>query len=138
MRRIEPIKKNSPRKTEDGEQMGIIRWADHCKQSGIFVGERLLHVPNGGRRNKREAAKLKKMGVRKGVSDLFLAWPNEQYAGLWIELKVPKPFRARVTLEQQKWLKKMRQAGYAACVCYGAEDAIQTIQSYLDGEPINE
>ena len=45
------------------------------------------HSPNGGKRNAREAAKFKRMGTRSGFPDLFLAYPNKQYAGLFIELK---------------------------------------------------
>lgn len=48
----------------------------------------LLHIPNGGFRNKLEAIKFKKMGVRAGVSDFLI-----QNAGMpvgWIELKAGK------------------------------------------------
>lgn len=35
----------------------------------------LLHVPNGGTRHPREAAKLKAMGVLAGAGDLLCHWP---------------------------------------------------------------
>src|SRR5690349_751155 len=44
------------------------------------------HVPNGGKRNVREAARLKRMGVRAGVVDLHFCMPKGQLAV--IELKV--------------------------------------------------
>lgn len=45
----------------------------------------LAHVPNGGTRNKAEAAQLKASGVIAGVHDLFFYWQNQLY---WFELKV--------------------------------------------------
>ena len=33
------------------------------------------------------ARKMKKEGQKRGVSDLFLAYPHGSYCGLWIELK---------------------------------------------------
>lgn len=47
-----------------------------------------FHSPNGGARDKREAAKLKAMGVRPGVADLGLMLPGGRMG--WIELKADK------------------------------------------------
>lgn len=45
------------------------------------------HVPNGGKRGKIEAAKLKKMGVKPGVADVLIIKNQRAY---WIELKAEK------------------------------------------------
>ena len=45
----------------------------------------MAHVPNGGSRNKVEAAQLKAAGVLAGVHDLFFYWKKQLY---WFELKV--------------------------------------------------
>src|SRR5258708_7664463 len=45
-----------------------------------------LHVPNGGRRNPREAARFKRMGVLAGASDLLLWHRGNSFA---LELKSP-------------------------------------------------
>lgn len=37
----------------------------------------------------REGRKFKLMGVRKGVPDLFLSIPNDEFHGFYIELKKP-------------------------------------------------
>lgn len=47
----------------------------------------LFHVPNGGFRNKIEAAKFKTMGLVAGVPDLLLIWGGKMYG---IELKFEK------------------------------------------------
>jgi hypothetical protein len=46
------------------------------------------HAPNGGGRDAREAAKLKAMGVRRGVADLAFVLPDGRAA--FIELKADK------------------------------------------------
>lgn len=112
--------------TEDQEQIALVHWAAYhtiCK-------DHLLHIPNGGSRHKLEAYKLKKMGVRKGVSDFFLAYPIDEYHGLWIELK-SKRKTARVSREQCIWLGRMECRGYAAETAYGCDGAIKIILRYL-------
>lgn len=44
-----------------------------------------FHCPNGGRREPREAAKLKAMGVMPGVADLGIMMPRGRIG--WIEIK---------------------------------------------------
>ena len=44
----------------------------------------IFSVPNGGKRNKREAAKLKATGLRAGVSDLIVVQPNRC---IYVEVK---------------------------------------------------
>ena len=59
------------RSSEDTEQEVVIQWARFS--SGKWPELKLLHhIPNGGSRNKKEAVKLKHMGVLAGVADLHL------------------------------------------------------------------
>lgn len=44
----------------------------------------LIHVPNGGKRNAREASKLKRMGVFPGVADFLFFYKSKTH---FIELK---------------------------------------------------
>ena len=60
-----------PVPTEADEQIALFEWA--ALQSGRFPELALLyHVPNGGSRNKIEAARLRAQGVKSGVPDLCL------------------------------------------------------------------
>lgn len=114
---------------EDTEQMGVIDWADW--NVGRYPELQLLfHVPNGGKRNVVEAARLKAMGVKAGVPDLCLPVPMNGYAGLYIEMKYGKN---RTTKEQEKWIVALRQQGYKAVVCYGGEEATKELEEYLKG-----
>jgi hypothetical protein len=91
----------------------------------------LIHVPNGGSRaNHFEGWRLKRMGVRKGVSDLFLALPRGGFHGLWIEYKAEPPNDAPLSAPQQEWLDMMAAQGYDAHCCRGIEQAIETLRRY--------
>lgn len=119
---------------EDMHQAALFGWASAATVGDIAVGDYLLAIPNGGKRNKREALKLKRCGVKAGVSDLFLPVPRGTMHGLWIELKAPahmgKP-AGKPTKLQLDWLNRMGDQGYAAIICHGWEAAAQTITDYL-------
>ena len=116
------------RHLEDAEQIALMQWAELATVAGYRVTDYLFAIPNGGKRNIREAARLKRMGVKAGVSDLFLPIPCGPAHGLWIELKAGK---GRPTEAQSAWLSRMALQGYATCVCHGAEEAIRAITAYL-------
>lgn len=112
---------------EDTEQIGVIEWAEwHTSQ---YPELKLLHhIPNGGKRNAVEAARLKAMGVKAGVPDLFLPVPRGGYAGLYIEMKYGKN---KPTDKQSEWIAALRQQGYKVTVCYSGAEATHELESYL-------
>lgn len=112
--------------TEHDEQKAVVRWFD--LQYPALRG-RLAAVPNGGQRHIAVAAKLKAEGVRKGFPDMMLLKPAGGYFGLFIELKRVKG--GSVSPEQADWLDWLSQQGFMATVCKGAEEARETIKSYL-------
>jgi hypothetical protein len=113
---------------EDSEQIALIHLATLCVIDGKRISDYLFAIPNGGKRSKTEAARMKKMGVKPGVSDLLLPIPRKGFHGLWIELKAKK---GKPTKEQLEWLDKMTAEGYAAVLCYGCLSAIKTIEQYM-------
>ena len=118
---------------EDNEQICLMEWA--TAQSGKFPELSLIfHIPNGGKRNAREAARFKRMGVKAGVPDLFLPVPRGGCHGLFIELKAP---RGKLSDYQRGWIKSLKASGYAVSVCYGYDEARQDILHYLALEKPN-
>jgi hypothetical protein len=120
--------------TETQHQITLMTWAK--KISLAAHGSRpelglLFHIPNGGGRSKREAGILKAMGVRAGVSDLFLPVPAGTKHGLWLELKA---IGGAISTEQRVWLGEMKKNGYSAFLCVGWEEARDRIVEYLGGE----
>lgn len=124
------------RHEESREQQALVRWADMTWMPGNGdrkIGAYLYAVPNGGRRDRVTAAILKTEGVRPGVPDIVLAWPAGGHHGLYIEMKRIKGGRA--TEAQRDWLQRLREAGYAAHICHGFDEARQTILEYLGVAP---
>ena len=116
--------------TEAQEQTELFKWAElqKCKYPEL---ELLHHIPNGGKRNDVEAARLKAQGVKPGVPDVFLPVARKSCHGLYIALKRQK--NAHVSDAQKKWIEALTGQGYQAEVCYGYQEAIKTILQYLKG-----
>lgn len=113
---------------EANEQEALFRWAAFVR--GRFPEIDLLyHIPNGGSRNRLEAANLKRQGVKAGVPDLCLPVARGGFHGLYIEMKYGKN---KPSENQKQWLSDLRKQGYAAEVCYGWEQATEMITKYLE------
>ncbi len=87
-------------------------------------------VPNGGSRNPREAATLRKEGVLPGVPDISVDEPRKGFHGLKIEMK-RKDGKGVLSSAQKKVMRQMADRGYACVVCHGADEAWDALQSYL-------
>ena len=118
-------------RTEADEQKAVIQWCILMEKRWPEL-EYIYHVPNGGSRNRIEAANLKEEGVKAGVPDLELPAARGRYTGLHIELKHGNN---KVTADQDRFLKALRKMGRCAVVCYEAEPAIQVISEYMRLSP---
>ena len=115
--------------TETEEQIAVFSWA--ALNLGRFPELELMHhVPNGGKRSKPEAARFRAMGVKAGVCDIFLPVSRWGYHGLYIEMKA---LDGRVSREQDRFITAAQNQGYYCRVCYGADEAILTLEMYLTG-----
>ena len=113
--------------SEDEEQIALFRWTEYQKNR-VPELELLFHIPNEGKRSPQVGSKMKKMGMKAGVPDLFFPVPRGKYHGLFIELKAGK---GRATENQKAWLKRLSRQGYCAAICYGWQEAANCIQEYL-------
>lgn len=104
---------------------------DHVIARGV-PGLVHFHVPNssklGGKRTKSgvplEAIRLKKLGFRKGVSDLIFIWCARIFI---LELKAPGN---RPTEEQWQFLNDCEAQGANTAVAAGLDAAIQQLESW--------
>ena len=113
--------------SEAQEQVLLFQWAK--MQENVYPELKLLfHIPNGGKRNLKEAMNLKRQGVKAGVLDIFLPVARKDKHGLWIEMKYGKN---KCTIEQVKWLAWLYNQGYMCKVCWSSEEAIAVIKEYL-------
>ena len=116
---------------EEIEQTCLFRWA--ALESGAHPELALLHaIPNGGKRSKSEAARMKAAGVKPGVPDMFLPVAREGCHGLYIELK--RRDGGRVSTEQTAWMDALARQGYKTALCHGWDAAREEIQRYSGRE----
>jgi hypothetical protein len=91
-------------------------------------------IPNGGRRNPREAAILKAEGVSRGAPDWLCFMPGSQRVsgrlapavGLALEFKRPDK-RVRASPEQVAWHHQLRSCGWRVEIVRSADEAWQVV-----------
>lgn len=119
-------------RNEDKEQQTLIKWSGQAYIRREFPELKLLfHIPNERKCDPREGRRLKLMGVKAGVPDLFLPVPRGKYHGLFIELKAEN---GKPTESQLWWRNELNGQDYFSAVCYGWSQASELILSYLRGE----
>jgi hypothetical protein len=90
----------------------------------------LYHVPNGGLRDKRTGAEMKRLGVKAGVPDLCLPCARGKYHGLYIEMKRLKD--SKTTKEQEEWHRMLTAENYKVVTAYNCEEGIRCIKEYIN------
>lgn len=113
--------------TEHEEQCTLFEWAEVCVHKDKL--KTMFAIPNGGERNIVVAAKLKKEGVKAGVPDILLPYPNGGYNGLFIEMK--RREGGRILKKQREWLRNLTENGYVCVIARGFEEAKGAIEKYL-------
>ena len=112
---------------EDEHQTALTNWARMMRTQ--YPTLRLYHhIPNGGLRDKRTAARLIGQGVHSGVPDVFIPAARGGYHGIYVELKTgansPTP-------NQNEFMSGAMAEGYYCAVCYGWPCAAAVIEDYL-------
>ena len=117
---------------ESDEQSWLFQWAQDMAVLKWTELALMYHIPNGGSRNKVEAARLKAQGVKKGVPDIFLPVARGGYHGLYIEMKRRKG--SVVSQEQKEYIAALIAQGYRVEVCKGFHAAADVIEEYMGGK----
>ena len=127
---------------EHDEQAALFAWAElaqgeHPELAMLYAnvngGKLPYHRNAKGQVTSPQRIKLVQEGLKRGIPDITLAVPRGRFHALYVELKradrsnKPSP-------EQVEWIERLRYYGYAAVICYGAQDAISTIVAYLTQE----
>lgn len=119
---------------ETREQMAVIQWARLQAKANPekYPGLDWLHCSlNGVKLTAVQARIAKAMGMKAGISDLFLPVKRGEFSGLVIEMKAGKN---KPTQEQLDYLNHMASQGFAAMWCAGAVAAIDTIKAYYEAD----
>lgn len=112
---------------EDCEQIALMTWV-RLVATKYRALDLVFHIPNGGYRDIRTAAKFKAMGLKPGVWDIFVPVPAP---GLWIEMKAGK---GRLTPAQASFRDQMEPHGYSFVVAYSWHEAAQAIADHVGFE----
>lgn len=122
---------------ETTHQKALIRWFD-VNYPGL--SPLLFSIPNGANFSGASPAKrfgqinkLKAEGMRSGVPDLFLAFPFNGFAGLFIEMKDEGKTLCSLSKEQAYYLDALNEVGFCTVWCSGFEIAKAAIETYLNG-----
>lgn len=113
------------RPKNEGEDQLQIAVMEHLHLRGM-PGVIYFAVPNGGQRSKSEAAKLKRMGVLAGVSDIgVILPPNGQYGALELKVGDNKPSAA-----QDAFGVAVTDAGALFAVAWNIDQALRILESW--------
>ena len=93
-----------------------------------YPGVLIFAIPNGGKRGKREAMKLKVEGVTAGIPDLCAP----EFA-LFVEMKKPG---GRLSKDQKLMIPRLESAGQTVLVGVGFEDARDQISGFMASRKI--
>lgn len=119
-------------KPEQIDQINLVNWFHYNYPQ---YAEDFHHFANERKCSWQEGRLLKSMGVKRGVSDIFLAVPIKDKYGLWIELKVDKGRlkvdKGKLSSEQIAFMERKISRGYEAVAAWGFEAAKQVIIAYL-------
>ena len=121
-----------PVPTEATEQTWLFEWINQMAALRWPELELAFHIPNGGSRNKIEAARMKAQGIKAGVPDVFISVPRCGYHGLYIEMKRQRG--GKVEEAQKELIPKLRAQGYRVEICKGFHPAADLIEQYMTGK----
>jgi len=118
--------------SENQEQRALVKWLSMHP----VLKDYYLKNNNEGKRTEAQGWNLKLMGLRSGVSDLFIAYPTNRYHGLWLEVKrniiySPSQKKNDTWIAQQEWIDRMNDIGYFATFCFGWEDGKRIVEEYF-------
>lgn len=110
---------------ETAEQICLFDWI----RTQPHIEPYAMHIANERRCSIQQGKILKRMGVKAGVADIFVAIPRGIYHGLWIELKAGKN---KATPLQKEFLANMAKQGYLTACVTGYENAREIIENYIN------
>jgi hypothetical protein len=136
--------------TEYKLQVAICKFLEMQYPDVMFLSDAISNV----KLNKQQAARNKAIQKRDfACPDLMIFKPNEKYCGLFLELKQTSPYKLDGQLkkqtvklkntagqitqvydhleEQERALRKLKNAGYAAEFCWSLDMAVSIINNYM-------
>ena len=114
--------------SESKLQQTCVKWWAYAAHAKGIDRRFLVAIPNGGKRDARTGALMKKEGAVAGMADLVLFHPWDDTRPLFIEMKLPKGRQSESQIEFEKLFKA---AGYSYVICRTFEEFRVAVESYL-------
>lgn len=111
--------------SEERIQMMVVQWFRTQYRDAFLTISPNVKVSIG------VAMKLKRMGYLAGTPDLLILHPVGDFCGCLIELKTDE---GKPSSKQMAILSHLRDVGYFSAVCYGFDDAVETITTYMENK----
>ena len=111
--------------TEKEIHSAIVKYLEYLPNNILFTST--LGGVYLGSANWSQKSILKKH-YKKGVPDILIFEPRNNYFGLMLEIKTVK---GRPSVHQKEWIKRLNDKGYLAVITYGFSDAIDIIDMYF-------
>lgn len=118
---------------EDDLQAAIVAWLGYSLRPDV----RFCHVPNGGRRDIREAKRMKAAGTVAGWPDLQLVWSSLHTVGItrdvpvgrvaFIEVKAPGGRLSPAQVDFESWC---RERGIPHAVVRSLDEAVAVVKGW--------
>lgn len=106
-------------------QIQCVAW---LKYQYPYLAPLFFAVPNGGSRDKREAAIMKAEGITAGVSDLILNVPSGRYTQLAIEMKAG----SSQSEAQKRYQRYAEAVGIKYIVCKSFQSFQGETENYIE------
>lgn len=118
--------------SEAQEQKSLVKWLSYH----LVLRDHFCKIENEGKRTLAQGFHAKLMGLRPGVSDLFIYYPTKTYHGLFLEIKrnMNYPNSARKSdswVAQENFISIVKSVGFSGQFGYGWIDSKRIIEEYL-------
>ena len=113
--------------TEHIEQCGFVNMLRALKPE---LNDFWCAIPNGGKRDIKEAVRIKKDGGKKGWPDFQFLYPNKMHCGLLIEFKRPDG-KGKVSPDQKRIMSSLEKVGYRCEIALTKSQAWSILEEYL-------
>jgi hypothetical protein len=118
-----------PVPTETSECLAFISWTHMVLFRGRPLFDRVVKIPNERGKAGASTAILASIGMRTGFPDYGILAPTRLWSGLFLEAKRIRG--SKISADQEVWRDDLREFGYCARICAGADELIAATREYF-------